>query len=132
MRAGAENAGTRRLARCGRFRFTDITVEYLRDGKQMAVTAKPGRLDREAAEAIAVQGLTYLAGEPEALGRFLALTGIGPADLRRAAAEDGFLAGVLEFFLEDETLLLAFVTHANLRPTMVAAARHTLGGHLDA
>jgi hypothetical protein len=97
----------------------------------MAVSGKSGRLSYEEAEAIAIRGLTFLAGEPDALGRFLALTGIGPADLRRAAAEDGFLAGVLEFFLEDEALLLAFVTHANLRPTIVAAARHVLGGHLE-
>jgi hypothetical protein len=98
----------------------------------MADTGSKARLQREDAESIAIRGLGYLATEPEALGRFLALTGIGPADLRRAAAEDGFLAGVLEFFLEDEALLLAFVTQANIRPTMVAAARHALGGHLDA
>ena len=89
------------------------------------------RLTHENAEDIAVRGLAFLAGEPEALGRFLALTGIGPADLRRAAAEPGFLAGVLEFFLEDEALLLTFATHANLRPTMIAAARFTLAGTME-
>jgi hypothetical protein len=89
------------------------------------------RLDSEAAEAIAIRGLQFLAGEPEALGRFLALTGIGPADLRVAAQEPGFLGGVLEFFLEDEALLLAFATHAGLRPTMLAAARFALIGHIE-
>jgi hypothetical protein len=89
------------------------------------------RFDREEAEAVAIRGLGFLAGEPEALGRFLALTGIGPADLRAAAAEPEFLAGVLEFFLEDEALLLAFATQANIRPTLVAAARHALAGHLE-
>ncbi len=89
------------------------------------------RLTRDDAEEIAVKGLAFLAGEPEALGRFLALSGIGPADLRRAAAEPGFLAGVLEFFLEDEALLLAFATHANLRPTMVAAARFAIVGRIE-
>lgn len=97
----------------------------------MADGRKTGRLSADDAEEIAIQGLAFLAGEPESLGRFLALTGIGPADLRTASAEPGFLAGVLEFFLEDEALLLAFATHANLRPTMVAAARFSLGGHLE-
>ncbi|ODN70012.1 DUF3572 domain-containing protein [Methylobrevis pamukkalensis] len=89
---------------------------------------KPGRgqLTEEQAEAIAISALGHLAGDEEALGRFLALTGIGPADLRLAAAEPGFLVGVLEFFLEDESLLLSFASNAALRPTMIAAARFTL------
>ena len=92
------------------------------------MAGRKDHLTRGEAEEIAVRGLGFLAGEPEALGRFLALTGIGPADLRQAAAEPGFLAGVLEFFMEDESLLLAFATNAGLRPTMVAAARYALVG----
>jgi hypothetical protein len=86
------------------------------------------RLGPEQAEEIAISGLTFLAGEPEALGRFLALTGIGPADLRTAAREPGFLAGVLEFFLADESLLLSFAEARSVRPTMIAAARFVLSG----
>lgn len=89
------------------------------------------RLSVEAAEELAISALAFLAGNPEALGRFLSLTGIGPADLRAAAREPGFLAGVLEFFLADESLLLAFVEEAQIRPTMVAAARHVLSGDTD-
>ena len=89
------------------------------------------RLSVEAAEELAISALAYLAGNPEALGRFLSLTGIGPADLRAAAREPGFLAGVLEFFLADESMLLAFVEDAQVRPTMVAAARHMLAGDAD-
>ncbi len=40
---------------------------------------------QEAAEALAIQALTYIAGDGERLGRFLAATGIGPAEIRRAA-----------------------------------------------
>ena len=89
------------------------------------------RLSVEVAEELAISALAYLAGNPEVLGRFLSLTGIGPADLRAAAREPGFLSGVLEFFLADESLLLAFVEEAQLRPTMVAAARHVLSGDAD-
>jgi len=51
---------------------------------------------REAAESLAIQALSFIAQDPERLGRFLALTGIGPAEIRSAAAEPGFLTGVLE------------------------------------
>ena len=51
----------------------------------------------------------YLAGEPELARPFpVALSGIGPATLRRAAADPAFLAGVLDFMLADEPLLVAF------------------------
>lgn len=86
------------------------------------------RMTVEEAEDVAIRGLGFLAGDPEALGRFLALSGIGPRDLRAAAAEPGFLAGVIEFFMADEALLLAFSLHAGIRPTMLAAARHALAG----
>ncbi|AXS40874.1 DUF3572 domain-containing protein [Breoghania sp. L-A4] len=82
----------------------------------------------EEAEIIAVEALGFLAREPEHLGRFLAVTGIGPHAIRDVAGEPGFLAGVLEFLMSDETLLLAFTENARLRPTMIAAARYRLAG----
>ncbi|WP_181707816.1 DUF3572 domain-containing protein [Chthonobacter rhizosphaerae] len=87
---------------------------------------KINRLSREDAEEIAISGLQFLVQDPEALGRFLALSGIGPGDIRAAAQEPGFLTGVLEFYLEDESLLLAFAASRSIRPVMVAAARHVL------
>ncbi|WP_237154193.1 DUF3572 domain-containing protein [Oryzibacter oryziterrae] len=89
---------------------------------------RDSRLNAENAEKIAIQGLAFLAGDPESLGRFLSLTGIGPSELRKAASEPGFLAGVLEFFMADESLLLAFAEAAAIRPTMIAAARYVLDG----
>lgn len=92
--------------------------------------AKQSRLTREQAEEIAIQGLQFLVGNPDALGRFLALSGIGPAEIRAAAIEPGFLAGVLEFYMADEGLLLAFAASRAIRPTMIAAARHELASDL--
>ena len=62
-------------------------------------------LTQEAAEALAIQALTFIAGDTERLGRFLATTGIGPAQIRAAAQEPGFLAGVLSYLAGDERLL---------------------------
>lgn len=89
-------------------------------------------LRREMAETMAVEALGYIAGEPETLGRFLAASGLGPATLRRAAADPHFLAGVLDFVLADETLLLAFASHAGIEPESIAKARRAFGGMEEA
>ena len=83
---------------------------------------------REAAEALAVQALSYIAGDGERLGRFLSLTGIGPAEIRAAAREPGFLAGVLDYLAGDESLLTAFAAEAGHDPATIAAARLALDG----
>jgi uncharacterized protein DUF3572 len=90
--------------------------------------ARPEAATREAAETLAVQAFTYLAGDPDRLGRFLALTGIGPERIRAAAAEPGFFAGVLDHIMSDEALLLGFADHAGIDPATVARARAVLGG----
>lgn len=85
-------------------------------------------MSRENAENLAVEALGFLAREPEHLGRFLAATGIGPHQIRDLASDPSFLAGVLEFLMSDETMLLTFTENARLRPTMIAAARFALAG----
>ncbi|MEM8878303.1 MAG: DUF3572 domain-containing protein [Pseudomonadota bacterium] len=81
-----------------------------------------------AAQALAIDALGHLATDPESLGRFLALAGIGPENLRTAASEPGFLAGLLDFLLNDESRLLAFCENRGHEPTAVATAREILGG----
>jgi len=76
---------------------------------------------------LAIDALSFLAGEPEALGRFLALSGIGPTMLRAAASDPVFLAGVLDYFLSDEPLLLAFANQAGIPAERISAARRALG-----
>ncbi len=83
---------------------------------------------REAAETVAVQALSYIAAEPERLGRFLALTGIGPTEIRAAAAEPGFLAGVLEYVASDQDLMTGFAAESGHKPATIDTARMALGG----
>ncbi len=85
-------------------------------------------LTLEAAEGVAIQALTFIAGEPERLGRFLAATGLGPAEIRAASAEPGFLAGVLEYLASDDRLIAAFAAESGLDPGDVARAHEALGG----
>lgn len=85
-------------------------------------------LTKEAAEGLAIQALTFLAGEPERLGRFLAATGIGPTEIRAAAGEPGFLAGVLDYLAADDRLIAAFAAETGLDPADVSRAHEALGG----
>ena len=83
---------------------------------------------REAAEALAVQALSYIAQDGERLGRFLSMTGIGPGEIRTAAREPQFLVGVLDYLSGDERLLTDFAKEAGHDPATVEAARIALGG----
>ena len=83
---------------------------------------------REQAEGLAIQALTFIAGDGERLGRFLAVTGIGPAEIRSAAREPGFLAGVLEYLASDDRLITAFASEVGLDPADVDRGRTALAG----
>jgi hypothetical protein len=86
----------------------------------------PLRPAREAAEMLAIQALAFIAEEPERLNLFLVSTGIEAAEIRTAAREPGFLAGVLAHMLADESLLIAFADSAGIDPAAVAKARSAL------
>jgi Protein of unknown function (DUF3572) len=83
---------------------------------------------RETAEQFAVAALGFLAAEPDRLSRFLSLSGLGPENLRAAAADPAFLSSVLDYLLTDEPLLLAFAADQGQAPESIAAARRVLGG----
>jgi hypothetical protein len=98
--------------------------------KQRRSTSRRER--QAAAEELAIAALGFIAGEPEQLGRFLAMTGIGPDSLREAARAPRFLAGVLDHVAADEALLLAFAAAKEIDPEAVMRARDILtGGHWD-
>jgi hypothetical protein len=85
-------------------------------------------MPKDAAEALAIQALTFIAGDGERLGHFLAATGIGPAQIRTASGEPGFLTGVLDYLVGDEALLAAFAAETGFEPGDPAKALAVLGG----
>ena len=87
---------------------------------------KPTRNPREVAEIVAVQALSFIAGDPERLGAFLAESGIGPESLRAAATDPHFLANVLDFVMRDDATVKAFAAASQLHPTNIAAAHQAL------
>ena len=105
--------------------------QQIRDHKlterQIGPLKKPVQNAREAAEIVAVQALTYLAGDSALLGSFLAESGIGPESLRKSAADPQFLISVLDFVMRDDATVQAFAKASELHPTNIAAARQVLG-----
>ena len=87
---------------------------------------KPVHNPREVAEIVAIQALSFVAGDPERLGLFLAESGLGPETLRTAAADPQFLGSVLDFVLRDDATVKAFADASKLHPTNIAAARQAL------
>ena len=71
--------------------------------------------------------MTFIAGDPERLARFLAETGLGPQTLRGAAADPQFLRSVLDFVMRDDATVKAFAAASELHPTNIAAAHQALG-----
>ena len=92
---------------------------------------KEAPITREFGENLAVQALAFLAQDPERLGVFLSLTGIGPTDIRKAAADSAFLAGVLDHVVSDEALLRAVAEHAGVTPETVERAHLALSGRWE-
>jgi len=88
---------------------------------------RPARATREYAEMLGIQAVAFLAEDNDRLARFLGLSGIAADDIRAAAREPGFLAGVLEHMLADESLLVAFASSAGIDPAAIARARAALG-----
>jgi len=88
-------------------------------------------LTKEMAEGLAIQALAFIAGDSGRLGRFLAITGIGPAEIRAAAREPDFLTGVLDHMAGDERLLTAFAAEAGVAPSDIGKALAALGGHWE-
>ena len=88
-----------------------------------------GLRSRETAETLAIEALSWLAGDEEALSQFITLSGIGPDALRSAADDPGFLAALLDFVTSEDSRILAFAAYAGVKPERVVAARRVLNGH---
>jgi hypothetical protein len=78
------------------------------------------------AESIGTSALLFLGSDMQRLGQFLTLTGVGPADLRIEARSPHMLAAVLDYLLQDESLLLVFCASDGVPPEDIAPAQRAL------
>jgi hypothetical protein len=82
----------------------------------------------DGAKGIAIEALAWLAADEDRLERFLALSGLGPQNLRKAAAEPQFLAAILDYLTSNEALLVAFAGDGARKPEDVTRAHAVLTG----
>ena len=87
---------------------------------------RPAAMDEARAQAMAIEALGFLGGSPERLTRFLEVSGLSPETLRAAARSPGFFAGLMDYLVSDEELLVAFAGEIGADPESVMAARHLL------
>ncbi len=78
------------------------------------------------AETIAAWGLLFLSSEQDRLERFMKLSGLSVAALKSSAHDRTTLAGILDYILSDDGLVLGFAEFAEIDPELPAAARRTL------
>jgi Protein of unknown function (DUF3572) len=95
----------------------------MRDSLKKMQSASP-----DSARSLAVSALSFIAADPDRLGRFLGITGLGPDNLRTAAADPAFLGSVLDYLVADEALLVEFAADAGLKPEAIARAQAALSG----
>ena len=84
------------------------------------------RVTREEAENVAVGAFSFIIADEERLGRFLAVSGLQPDTIRSAATSPGFFAGILDYVVSDEPLLVALAKELNTKPEHIMSAHRTL------
>lgn len=90
-----------------------------------------GSMGVEDAELVALQALTYLAGDEARLGRFLSLTGLSPHDLHARANTLEIQVATLGHLMGNESELLVFSSQSHVSPQDVVAAHNSLSGKLS-
>ncbi|GAA0538045.1 hypothetical protein FHS83_003531 [Rhizomicrobium palustre] len=80
----------------------------------------------EQAETIALQGLAYLASDPEILEVFLHNSGLGLDELKAKAGERDLLRAVMEFILASDEHVTTLCRDLDLSPRDLHLANHTL------
>ncbi|MPS67645.1 MULTISPECIES: DUF3572 domain-containing protein [unclassified Novosphingobium] len=78
-------------------------------------------------QALALNALGWVLGDPDRAERFLALTGLTPDELRASLGEPATMAAVLEFLCSHEPDLVAAAEALAVSPMALASARERLG-----
>lgn len=89
---------------------------------------KRAKLTKEAAEAIAIRAVGFIAGRETLMLRFMALTGLSIEDVKARLGEPETLGAALDFILFEEALVLEFAAAIEVGPEVPAAARRLLPG----
>ena len=99
--------------------------------KNSSTEPRPGESSQADSGALAASLLQFLSSERARFERFLDVTGLSPAGLRAAAADESFLLALLDYLAADEPLLLAYAAETGRDPVRVMALRDRLSRHPD-
>ena len=88
-------------------------------------------MQSSAAQTIALNALTHIAGDGEILGLFLKISGLEPDDLRQRVNDPELLAAVIDFLLSDESLCTGFLAAEGIDAKVLHAARRALPGSAE-
>jgi Protein of unknown function (DUF3572) len=83
---------------------------------------------QETAETLALQALTWLAGNDDLFPVFLGATGASATDIAASAARPEFLGAVLDFLLMDDAWVIGFCDDLGIPYDLPAQARMALPG----
>jgi len=86
-------------------------------------------MNRDAAEILALQALSFIVSDDKARETFMTQTGLDGAEMRAAAATVEFQAGLLEFLGRHENLLMAFCESVGAQPEEIGPAVRALVPH---
>ncbi len=82
----------------------------------------------EESSIIALKFISFIASDETRCERFSSLTGMTFQDLKDGAKKPEFQGFVLEYALQDESLILEFAGMENINPQILIAARLALPG----
>lgn len=72
----------------------------------------------------------YLVADPEELARFMDFAGLSPDGLRKAVGSETLTHGLIDYFAQNESALLAMCANSGLAAERVMRAWHRLNpGH---
>ena len=89
---------------------------------------KASSLNAADASIIALNLIAYIASDEDRLERFLGLSGISLNDLQSSAASPEFQGFILDYALQDESLIIAFAESCSMKPETLQRARFALPG----
>ena len=89
---------------------------------------KASSLNAIESSTIALNLITYIAADEERLERFLGLSGISLNELQSSAANPEFQGFVLDYALQDESLIIEFAESCGMKPESLQRARFALPG----
>jgi hypothetical protein len=84
----------------------------------------------EAAETLALRLMALMMQDAGRAGAFLAAAGLTPGDLAARAADPDMLAGLVDFVLQDDAMVLEAAASLGLPPDRIVALRRALPGGL--